>query len=110
MHRVVSVGALGDATSQQSVLFNLDHLVASLVRCGRDLKTVLASDELWDALWDATTQLYHGCVRARWRRGGARSALPACAQPWASPSSLFGWRPRAFADSLASSTRSDPEK
>jgi hypothetical protein len=59
MHRVVSLGNIDD--SDTSIL-HLDDIVKAIAAAPAKVCAVLASDELWDALWDATVQLYHGCA------------------------------------------------
>lgn len=64
MHRVVS---LGDMDTSVDGGVSLDHALAFLGTGAATVAKALASEELWDALWEATLQLYHGAV-ARLRR------------------------------------------
>jgi hypothetical protein len=68
MHRVVSLGHMDDKAATG---ISLDAVVAGIAHGVAAAYYKLAiSDDVWDALWDATVQLYHGC-----------EGKPACAVP-----------------------------
>ena len=72
MHRVVSLGHIDDGSDG----VHLDALFAAMGKQLGALVRVARSEELWDALWDATVQLYHGAAS---RGARARRARAACA-------------------------------
>jgi hypothetical protein len=80
MHRVVSLGNIDDSDTS---LLHLDDIIKAIAAAPAKVCAVLASDELWDALWDATVQLYHGCALRAMRAICAIRAIRAHTAPHA---------------------------
>jgi hypothetical protein len=69
MHRVVSLGHI-DADSSGGI--HIDSVVAAVSTKVSAVVAFTQSDELWEALWEATVQLYHGAAHAERARACAR--------------------------------------
>lgn len=70
MHRAVSLtdlqGHPGEGPAKPAAGVNLDAVAAAV---GRKLLAgwqALRSDEMWDTLWEATLELYHGTEDEYW--------------------------------------------
>ena len=60
MHRVVSSGRLSEESAPGAGYFSLDKVISKAFALPAALLAAYQSEEVWEALWQATLQTYQG--------------------------------------------------